>query len=90
VVLVASLVAWLFRSLLATPWLSPITLVPLSLVAAVVAQAPKVAAVLAKRLPVKLVLLVALTAIPRVLALAMAPMAVVKITTHSTLVVAVV
>jgi hypothetical protein len=90
VVLVAALVAWLFRSLLATPWLSPITLVPLSLVAAVVAQAPKVAAVLAKRLPVKLVLLVALTAIPRVLALAMAPMAVVKITTHSTLVVAVV
>jgi hypothetical protein len=85
VALVVKLAAWLFRSLLATPWLSPITLVPLLLVAAVVAQAPKVAAVLAKRLPVRLVLLVALTALPRVLALALAPTAVVRTTTHSTL-----
>tara|TARA_R110000782_G_scaffold226069_1_gene312880 strand:+ start:318 stop:518 length:201 start_codon:yes stop_codon:yes gene_type:complete len=59
VALVVKLAAWLFRSLLATPWLSPITLVPLLLVAVVVAQAPKVAVVLDKRLPVKLVLLVA-------------------------------
>jgi len=90
VALVVKLGAWLSRSLLATPWLSPITLVPLLLVAAVVAQAPKVAVVLAKRPLVKLVLLVALTALPRVLALALAPTAVVRTTTISTLVVAVV